>query len=131
MVKFLVQRTLGMIVTMFFVSIMVFIIMELPPGDYAERWAFRKFSGTGDQITEADLDNIRANFGLDRPAHERYFSWISNIVLHGDFGQAFSFQTSVNNVIGEKIWLTLAILFSTLVVTYLVSIPGDRAPEPP
>ena len=97
--------------------------MELPPGDYAERWAFRKFSGTGAQITEADLDNIRANFGLDRPAPERYFKWISGIVLHGDFGQAFAFQTSVNNVIGQKIWLTLAILFSTLIVTYIVAIP--------
>jgi peptide/nickel transport system permease protein len=72
MVSFLIQRTIGMIITMFFVSIMVFVIMELPPGDYAERWAFRKFSGTGTQITEADLNNIRAEFGLDRPAWERY-----------------------------------------------------------
>jgi len=123
MIKFLVQRTLGMVVTMFFVSIMIFIIMELPPGDYADRWAFRKFSGTGAQITDADLENIRAKFGLDRPAPERYLKWISNIVLHGDFGEALSFQTSVNNVIGQKIGLTLALLFSTLVVTYAVSIP--------
>ncbi len=123
MVKFLIKRTLGMVVTMFFVSIMIFVIMELPPGDYAERWAFRKFSGTGAQITEADLDNIRANFGLDRPAPERYLTWIKDIVLHGDFGQAFAFQTSVNNVIGQKIWLTLAILFSTLIITYTISIP--------
>ncbi|MBT3390207.1 MAG: ABC transporter permease [Chloroflexi bacterium] len=112
-----------MVVTMFFVSIMVFIIMELPPGDYADRWAFRKFSGTGTQITEADIDNIRAEFGLDRPAPERYLNWIGGIILHGDFGEAFSFQTSVNNVIGQKIGLTMAILFSTLVVTYLISIP--------
>jgi peptide/nickel transport system permease protein len=123
MIKFLFQRIIGMVVTMFFVSIMVFIIMELPPGDYAERWAFRKFSGTGTSITEADIDNIRAEFGLDRPAPERYLSWISGIILHGDFGEAFAFQTSVNVVIGQKIWLTLAILFSTLIVTYLISIP--------
>ncbi|MFQ5418935.1 MAG: ABC transporter permease [Anaerolineae bacterium] len=123
MVKFLIQRIIGMVVTMFFVSIMVFAIMELPPGDYAERWAFRKFSGTGTNFTETDLENIRAEFGLDRPAPERYFSWIGGIVLHGDFGEAFAFQTSVNNVIGQKIWLTLAILFSTLIVTYLIAIP--------
>lgn len=123
MIKFLIQRIFGMVVTMFFVSIMVFIIMELPPGDYADRWAFRKFSGTGSQITEADINNIRAEFGLDRPAPERYFNWISGIILRGDFGEAFSFQTSVNNVIGQKIGLTMAILFSTLVITYLISIP--------
>ena len=68
MLSFIIQRLVGMVITMFFVSIMVFIIMELPPGDYAERWAFRKFSGTGTNITEADLRNIRAEFGLDRPA---------------------------------------------------------------
>ncbi|MFZ1395732.1 MAG: ABC transporter permease [Candidatus Promineifilaceae bacterium] len=123
MVRFLIQRSAGMLITMFVVSIMVFIIMELPPGDYAERWAFRKFSGTGAQITEADINNIRAEFGLDRPAPERYFSWIWGIVTRFDFGEAFAFQTSVNNVIGQKIWLTLAILFSTLVVTYLLAIP--------
>jgi peptide/nickel transport system permease protein len=123
MVKFLVQRTIGMAVTMFMVSIMVFVIMELPPGDYAERWAFRKFSGTGTQITEADLNNIRAEFGLDRPAWERYLSWIGGIVTRGDFGQAFAFQTSVNNVIGQRLWLTMAILFSTLILTYLIAIP--------
>jgi peptide/nickel transport system permease protein len=123
MVKFLIQRFIGMIITMFVVSIIVFIIMELPPGDYAERWAFRKFSGTGTNITQADLDNIRAEFGLDRPAHERYFNWIGGIVTRGDFGEAFAFQTSVTNVIGEKIWLTLAILFATLIITYLIAIP--------
>jgi len=123
MLRFILQRLIGMVITMFFVSIIVFTIMELPPGDYAERWAFRKFSGTGTNITEADLRNIRAEYGLDRPAPERYLKWIGGIVLRGDFGQAFAFQTSVNNVIGQKIWLTLAILFSTLIVTYLIAIP--------
>ena len=123
MIKFLFQRTIGMAVTMFFVSIMVFVIMELPPGDYAERWAFRKFSGTGTEFNEADIENVRVELGLDRPAPERYLTWISDIVLHGYFGEAFAFQTSVNVVIGQKIWLTMAILFSTLIITYLVSIP--------
>ena len=112
-----------MAITMILVSIMVFMIMELPPGDYATRWAFRKFSGTGTNITEADLNNIRAEFGLDKPPHERYARWIIGIVTRGDFGEAFSFQTSVNNVIGQRLWLTLAILFSTLLITYAISIP--------
>ncbi|MCB0167563.1 MAG: ABC transporter permease [Anaerolineae bacterium] len=112
-----------MIVTMFFVSIMVFVIMELPPGDYAERYVFRKFSGTGTTVTESDIDNIRKDLGLDKPAYQRYFHWIGGIVTRFDFGQAFAFETSVNNVIGQRLWLSLAILFSTLVVTYLISIP--------
>jgi len=123
MIRFVIERFLGMFVTMFFVSIMVFIIMELPPGDYADRYAFRKFSGTGVTVTESDLDNIRAELGLDRPAYQRYFSWIGGILFRFDFGDAFAYETSVNNVLGQRLGLTLAILFSTLIVTYLVAIP--------
>ena len=123
MIRFIIQRASGMVVTMLLVSMMVFMIMELPPGDYATRWAFRKFSGTGTSITESDIENIRIELGLDKPAPERYARWIFGIVTRGDFGEAFSFQTSVNNVIGQRLWLTLAILFSTLLITYSISIP--------
>ncbi|NER05318.1 MAG: ABC transporter permease [Okeania sp. SIO3C4] len=112
-----------MIITMALVSLMVFLIMELPPGDYADRYAFRKFSGTGVSVTEADVEAIRRDLGLDKPMMLRYFDWICGIVLRGDFGQAFAFETSVVKVIGDKVWLTLAILFGTLLITYLVSIP--------
>jgi len=123
MIRFTIQRFFGMLVTMFLVSIMIFIIMELPPGDYASRYAFRKFSGTGTNITEADIQNIRADLGLDRPAWERYLDWIGGIVTRFDFGQSFAFETSVNNVLGQRMWLTLAILFTTLFLTYIISIP--------
>ena len=145
MLTFAIQRFLGMIVTLFMVSIMVFVIMELPPGDYADRYVFRKYSGTGQVVSEADIQNVRVQLGLDRPAWQRYFTWIGlypskpdlcvarnhiNIgdnvycgILEGNLGEAFSFATSVNTVIGQRIWLTIAVLFSTLLVTYLVSIP--------
>ncbi|MEM8852080.1 MAG: ABC transporter permease [Pseudomonadota bacterium] len=123
MVRFVAERVFGMVVTMVLVSMMVFVIMELPPGDYADRYAFRKFSGTGVNVTEADVAAIRADLGLDKSAPERYLDWIGNIVLHGDFGQAFAFETSVNNVIGDKVWLTLGLVLMTLIITYAVSIP--------
>jgi len=123
MARFFVERFLGMIATLFVVSIMVFIIMELPPGDYADRFAFRKFSGLGITVTEADIQAIRVELGLDRPAIERYWSWITNIVLRGDFGMAYAFETPVTRVIGDKGFLTLALLFFTLIITYLVAIP--------
>ena len=108
---------------MLLVSVMVFIIMELPPGDYADRYAFRKYSGTGVSVTAADIQAIRVELGLDKPMVFRYLDWIGGIVLRGDFGQAFAFETSVTKVIGDKAWLTGAILFTTLVITYVVSIP--------
>lgn len=123
MLRFALHRLFGMAVTMFCVSIMVFTIMELPPGDYADRYAFRKFSGTGVNVTESDIQNIRIQFGLDRPAPERYADWIWSIITDFDFGQSFAFETSVNDVVGERLWLTLAILYATLILTYLLAIP--------
>jgi len=123
MLRFAIQRLVGMIVTMALVSLMVFLIMELPPGDYADRYAFRKYSGTGVNVTEADIQAIRVDLGLDKPLLFRYVDWIGGIVLHGDFGQAFAFETSVVKVIGDKVWLTLGILVATLLITYAVSIP--------
>lgn len=123
MFLFVLQRLAGTLVTLFLVSVMVFLIMELPPGDYASRYAFRKFSGTGTNITEADIQNIRADLGLDRPAWERYTAWMGGIITRFDFGESFAFETSVNNVIGRRLWLSLAILFSTLIITYAVAIP--------
>ncbi len=123
MLRFLVQRAIGMVVTMFFVSIMVFAIMELPPGDYADRYAFRKFSGTGVSVTESDIASIRHQFGLDRPAYQRYLSWIGGIVTRFDFGPSFAFETSANRVIGQRAALTVVLLVGTLLLTYLLSIP--------
>ena len=113
---------------MFFVSMMVFTIMELPPGDYAERYAFKKYGTGGAIITESDMFNIRNKFGLDRPAYERYLSWVGKIVTKGDFGQSFAFETSVNNVIGQRLWLTLGLVFATLVLTYVISIGSHNSP---
>lgn len=123
MLRFTAERLVGMIVTMLLVSLMVFLIMELPPGDYADRYAFRKYSGTGVNVTEADVQAIRVELGLDQPMLLRYLDWIGGIVLRGDFGQAFAFETSVTKVIGNKVWLTAGILFATLILTYLISIP--------
>jgi peptide/nickel transport system permease protein len=123
MLRFTFERLIGMAITMVLVSAMVFIIMEIPPGDYADRYAFRKYSGTGVNVTEADIQAIRVELGLDQPMLFRYFDWIGGIVLRGDFGQAFAFETSVTKVIGDKVWLTVGLLLATLLLTYLISIP--------
>jgi peptide/nickel transport system permease protein len=123
MVRFAAERLIGMVITMLLVSMVVFVIMELPPGDYADRYAFRKFSGTGVSVTETDIQAIRVELGLDQSMVVRYFDWISGIVLRGDFGQAFAFETDVTKVIGDKVWLTAALLFAALLLTYAISIP--------
>ena len=123
MIGFIVRRFAGMLVTMVFVSILVFFIMQLPPGDYAERHAFRKFAGSGTIITESDIQALKVRFGLDKPAWRLYLDWIWGIVTRFDFGRAFTTETSVNHVIGQRWILTLALLVAAIILTYGSSIP--------
>ena len=122
MARRILGRILSTLLTLVAASVVVFIIIQLPPGDYAERYAYKLEEG-GTAVTEADRQALRAYFGIDRPLHEQYFSWIQNIALHGDFGISFEYRRPVLDVIGERLGLTTVLLFITLVITYGVAIP--------
>ncbi len=122
MLRFVLQRLFTTVVTLMFVSVVTFIIIELPPGDYAERYAF-KLSASGIKVTEQDLEALRVRFGLDRPLMERYWTWITNIVTKGDFGLSFQYQKPVTEVIGERLLYTAILATATLVFTYGLAIP--------
>jgi peptide/nickel transport system permease protein len=122
MARFVLQRFSTMILMLALVSIATFIIMELPPGDYAERYAFKLEAG-GVRVKEEDIIAIRQQFGLDRPWQERYWKWITNIVLHGDFGIAFMYQKPVLEIIGDRIVFTAILALATLIFTYGLAIP--------
>jgi peptide/nickel transport system permease protein len=123
MLRYFAQRFVFMIITLLLVSVIVFVVIELPPGDYAERYAYRKLASAGQDVTEQDMINLRREFGLDRPAPERYFNWITDIVLRGDFGDSFLFNVPVKNMIGERLWLTMALATTAIILTYTLAIP--------
>jgi peptide/nickel transport system permease protein len=107
-----------MAITLLSVSIVIFVVIELPPGDFAERYAHEKLALAGQQVTETDIQNYRVQFGLDRPFIERYVNWIAGIVLRGDFGTSFMFQVPVSQVISNRVGYTALIAVVTLVLTY-------------
>ena len=112
-----------MFLTLFLVSVMIFIIIELPPGDYADRYAFRKLTSSGVSVTEADMENLRHQFGLDKPAYQRYFGWIGGIVFRWDFGSSFLYNVPVTSVVGGRIWLTMSMALAAILITYTMAIP--------
>jgi peptide/nickel transport system permease protein len=87
-----------MIVMLAALSVIVFITIELPPGDYADRRAL-DLRSQGVLVTEQDVVAMRHQFGLDRPLLQRYVTWISNIVLHGNFGISFGHHRPVADVL--------------------------------
>ena len=122
MVNFILKKLLSTLITIFFVSIVVFIIIELPPGDFTDSFAAGR-SDQGEVVSKAEIENMRALYGLDRPVHERYFKWIWGIVSRGDFGISFRYKSPVLFVIGERISFTTYLALLTMLFTYLIAIP--------
>ena len=122
MLKFLLKRGVSLILTLALASFVVFVLIELPPGDYAERYAFKQ-SAQGVTITEQDMLSLRQQLGLNDPFGQRYLKWVSNIIFHGNFGVSFQYQQPVLDVIGERLLYTFILAMSSLIITYCLAIP--------
>jgi peptide/nickel transport system permease protein len=121
MFKLMARRILATIVTLFLISVVAFILIQLPPGDFVDSYASHKTQG-GVIITTDELKAMRSRLGLDRAAHIQYLKWIGG-VLQGDLGFSWEYRRPVIDIIGERLPLTLILAFSTLVFTYLVAVP--------
>ena len=122
MLKLLLYRLAYMALTLLMVSIVTFVIIQLPPGDYADSYVAKK-AQAGVSMTRQDVEDLRHTLGLDRPLHEQYLRWMSRIVLHGDLGWSWEWRRPVSEVIGERLPLTLVLAFSTLIFMYAVALP--------
>lgn len=122
MIRALLQRLLYMVLTLWLVSIVAYVVIQLPPGDYAEAYATGK-QQSGAAFSEDEVQNMRRMLGIDRPWYEQYLSWLGGIVLRGDFGYSFEWRRPVTEVIGERLPLTLMLAFLTLAFMYAVSLP--------
>lgn len=111
-----------MVATLAAVSVVAFVLIQLPPGDYADAYA-NKRQQAGAPISVQELDEMRLRLGLDRPWYVQYGSWISAIVLKGDLGYSWEWRRPVVDVIAERLPLTLMLAFSTLFFMYVVALP--------
>jgi peptide/nickel transport system permease protein len=121
MFSFLSRRIAYMLLTLLLVSLVSFLIIQAAPGDYAEIYAAQK-AVTGAVISQADVQAMRVELGLDQPWYVQYSRWLFKAV-QGDFGLSWTWRRPVGEVIAERMPLTLAIAFSTLLFMYAVSIP--------
>ena len=122
MLAYIIRRIIRMIPLFFLISILAFLIIQLPPGDYLTEYISR-LRMSGRDVDEAEISRLEKLYALDRPMHEQYLKWISNIVLRGDFGLSFQWGRPVNEVIGERLVLTFVIALSTTVFVWIVALP--------
>jgi peptide/nickel transport system permease protein len=121
MLTYTAHRLLIMIPTLLAISMIIFVIIQLPPGDYLETY-ISELQAQGEAVDPAKIQFLREQYGLDKPYHEQYALWVWGL-LQGDMGYSFEFQMPVADVVGDRLWLTMVVAVSTIIFTYLVAFP--------
>ncbi|MEQ8862735.1 MAG: ABC transporter permease [Marinovum algicola] len=121
MFDYLVRRLLVMVPTLVAISIITFIIIQLPPGDYLST-LIAEMESQGENVDLAKIAALRAQYGLDLPMWQQYAVWAGGL-LRGDFGYSFEYQLPVSDVVGDRVLLTVVLNFGTILFIYLVSFP--------
>jgi peptide/nickel transport system permease protein len=122
MAQYIIRRVLLMIPTLFVISIVAFILIQLPPGDYLTSYA-SQLASQGEGVDNQQLIALKQQYGLDQPVYVQYWKWISRIVFHGDFGQSLEWHQPVSSLIWQRIAATIALTASSLIFTWLLAIP--------
>lgn len=121
MLSYFARRILVMIPTLLAISLVVFVIIQLPPGDYLET-LMAEMAAQGEKMDQDRIDWLREQYGLDKPLIEQYWLWLLGL-LQGDLGYSFEFELPVIDVIGNRFWFTVLLALSTTFFTYALSFP--------
>ena len=122
MLFFIIRRLLFMIPTLFTASLLSFMIIQLPPGDFLTSYA-AQLRAQGDTVDQAELEALRERYGLGQPIYVQYSKWMSGILLRNDWGQSMEWRKPVRDLLGDRLWLTVAISGAALLVSWFVAIP--------
>ncbi len=121
MLRYILHRLLMMIPTLLIISLIVFVIIQLPPGDYLESY-IAELQSQGESVDPEKIAFLRQHYGLDKPLHEQYFHWLTGM-FRGDFGYSFEYDLPVTEVVGDRLVLTVLVSFITIVFTWIIAFP--------
>ena len=112
MLAYIARRVLLMIPTLVIASMLIFTIIELPPGDFFESH-MAELLAQGESVDRNEIEYLKKEFGFDRHPVERYFIWVGGL-LQGDMGYSFEHQLPVNKVVGDRLMFTMLVLTQDL-----------------
>ena len=119
---YILRRILWSVPFFFAASLVSFALIQAPPGDYVTSFA-ATLAASGDVIDQDRLEALRTRYGLDDSFLVQYWNWITGVVLRGDFGISFEWQQPVSQLIWERMGLSLALAFGTLIFTWAMALP--------
>ncbi len=122
MLRYIIRRIITMIPMFFVISIIIFYIIQLPPGDFISHYT-AQMESDNEAYTMDTVEKLREQYGLDKPWYVQYYKWMKNIITKWDFGYSFTYNKSVTTVIRGRMALTIFISLVTMAFVYIVSIP--------
>lgn len=123
MLKYILRRILILIPTLWLISVICFVVIQLPPGDYLTTVQAQLAEQGDSSLAAQEMERLRARYGLDESVWVQYWMWISNIVFHGDFGESFDYGRPVADLLAERLPLTMLLSVLTLLFIWAVSFP--------
>jgi len=121
MLSYIVRRCLLAIFTMWVISVLAFVIIQLPPGDYITQY-IRSLEEQGGISQQGLAEALRRQYGLDKPIYVQYWKWISQFA-HGQFGSSMLYMLPVRDVIASRLGMTVVVTLASIVFTWLVALP--------
>jgi len=121
MLKYIAYRLMVMIPTLLAISVLVFIIIQLPPGDFLTT-QIAELQAQGQEANTAKIEFLREQYGLNKPLWEQYFIWLIGM-LQGDFGYSFEYDLPVTEVVGDRLFLSFILSFATILFTWAMAFP--------
>ena len=122
MILYIIKRIFYLFPLAILISILSFIIIQLPPGDYVTEWEYNMIA-QGYNPTEEEILMLKERYHLDKTYVEQYIRWMSNIVFYGDFGVSFTYNKPVSDILSERVPRTIAISLGAILVQWIIAIP--------
>ena len=121
MLAYIGRRALLAVFTVWAISVLAFVIIQLPPGDYVSSY-IAQMASMGSVVSDEEAQNLRIQYGLGQPIYVQYWKWMKQIA-EGNFGFSMEWRRPVTEVIGERLWLTVVVAVSALLLTWALALP--------
>jgi peptide/nickel transport system permease protein len=122
MFQFLVRRSFAAVATIWAISVVSFVIIQLPPGDFLTTY-IANLRQMGERVPEEQIEAMRDRYGLGEPIYIQYYKWVRGIVLHGDFGRSMEWGIPVSVLLWDRVGLTVMVGLSSILFVWAVAIP--------
>jgi peptide/nickel transport system permease protein len=119
---YIIRRILMLVPILVLMSMVAFFLIELPPGDWVTT-RITQLEMSGVQVSQDEAARLISQYGLDKPMPVRYWRWVEGIVMRGNWGYSMQWNKPVNEILAERVPMTVVISLSALLLSWAIAIP--------